>query len=276
LNSLLKNKLLLLPAILLSLNAVAWSNVIPNIGRPAGMGNAFISQYDLDAELHNQAGLANLSSLSLSLFIENRFLVKDLASRGILIGIPAASGVFAACIYAFGPAKWIETNLSVAYAKKLSSKISTGIQINYFGMKLPEENQTISSVSAELGIICQLSQTLFVGIHLANPFSIPFKTSTSIEEIPYRYRVGGHTLITNELIFAFEVEKVKSRNILFKAGMEWEVAKNLYLRGGYNSGPSKLSTGIGFNYRCITADIAFNYHQVLGVTPSLSIKLNLK
>jgi hypothetical protein len=276
LNSKQNKYLLILPVLFISLNVYAWSNTIPGGGRPAGMGNAFVSQYDLVATLYNQAGLANLTSPALMVFFENRYLMSELSSRGLLIGIPSKSGVFAFCIDAFGPAKWMETTFSINYSKRLNPKLSGGIRFNCFGMKLPEENQTLYSLGAELGFIIQLSPTLFAGVHLANPFSIPFRTSTHSEEIPYRFTIGGHALITNEITVTVEAEKTETQNIVFKIGVEWEPVNHFYLRGGCNSGPSKLNTGIGFKYRGFTADVAFGYHQVLGVTPSISVKYDFK
>jgi len=269
-------KLLLLPALFISFSVLARSNVNPTGGRPAGMGNAFISQYDLDAALHNQAGLAQLSTISFAVLFENRFLLKELSSKGIIVGIPTKSGVFSTSMHAFGPAKWMETNFSVAYSMQLTPKLSGGVQLNYFGMKLPEENQSLSSAGAELGFIYQLSPTLFAGAHLANPVSIPFQTSSYLDKIPWRFRLGGHSLITEDITLSVEAEKTENQNIVLKAGMEWKVVERFYLRGGYNSGATKLFTGIGFYYRFITADIAFGYHQTLGVTPSVSIKVSLK
>jgi hypothetical protein len=276
LNSRLPKYLLIVPAFLISLVVVARSNVTPGGGRPAGMGNAFVSQSDINSALHNQAGLSSISHVSFSAFFENRFLLNELSLRGIIVGIPTKSGFFATTAQAFGPAKWMETTLCVAYAKQLTPKLSGGIQLSYFGMKLPEDDQTLSSAGAELGFIYQLSPTLFAGVHLANPFSIPFQTSSYIEKIPWRIRLGGHARVANEIIIAFEAEKTEKLPFLVKAGLEWEVAKQLYLRGGYNSGTTNLFSGIGFSYRSITADLAFGYHQVLGITPSVSINFILK
>jgi len=268
--------LLLLPAILFPLASLAWSNVIPGSGRSSGIGNAYVSQSGLDAALFNQAGLANIQSPQFTAYFENRYLIKDLSSRGISVGIPVQGGVLAAGLSAFGPVKWMENTLSLSFAKKLSPNLSAGIRINYFGIKLPEENQHCSSVGAEAGIIWKFSPILFAGIHFANPFSISFQTLTYTEKVPYRINLGGHAFITDKIIIAAEAEKIENQNIILKAGLEWEASGHFYIRGGYNSGPSKLYTGIGFNYRFITVDFAFSYHQALGVTPFTSIRFEIK
>jgi hypothetical protein len=267
--------ILLLPALFITLAVNARSNVTPGTGRSAGMGNAFVSQYAIDAALHNQAGLSSLKSVTIAVFFEDRFLLKELSSRGIVMGIPTTNGVFSTALHLFGPSKWSETTFSVGYSKYLSPTLSGAVQLNYFAMKLPEENQSLSSVGAELGFIYQLSPTLFIGAHLANPFSIPFQTINYNDKVPWCFTIGGHSLITGEITLAAEAEKTEDQPIVIKAGMEWEAASHFCLRGGYNSGPTHLFAGIGFSCRFITADIAFGYHQLLGITPSVSITFDL-
>jgi len=255
---------------------LADSNISPSGSRPLGMGNAFISQFDISAAYHNQAGLAKIDSYSVSLLYENRFLLKEISFRGILIVIPTKTVNFAFHYSVFGPTKWMESNISVACSKQLSSMLSAGIQINYFGIKLPEDGTTISSCGAELGFIYQPSNNLFFGIHLANPFSIPFITYSCNEKIVYRFRVGFHYLLSKEVQISIEAEKNKNITPLLKFGVEWEAVKNFYYRVGYNSGSTKLFAGLGFQYRQLKTDYAFSYNQYLGFTPSLSITLNLK
>jgi hypothetical protein len=276
LNSAPPKFILLLPALLFTFVVNARSNVTPGTGRSAGMGNTFVSQYDLDAALHNQAGVSSLKSVTIAVYFEDRFMLKAFSSRGIVMGIPTTNGVFSTALHTFGPSKWAESTFTLGYSKQLSPTLSGGVQLNYFAMKLPEENQWLSSVGAELGFIYQLSPTLFIGAHLANPFSIPFHTTNYLEKIPWCITIGGHALITNTLTIAVEAEKTGGRLLLFKAGMEWEAIDHFFLRGGYNSGPTHLFYGIGFTYRFITADLAFGYHELLGVTPSFSIKFKIK
>jgi len=241
-----------------------------------GMGNAFISQFDISSAYHNQAGLAKIDSFSFSLFFENRFLLKEMSHRGILVGIPTKTANFALHYSAYGPAKWMESAISVACSKQLSSKFSAGIQINYYGMKLPEENTTASSCGVEMGFIYQLSSKTYVGLHLANPFSIPFKTYSYNEKIPYRFRVGCHTLLSDNVKISVEAEKIENFTPILKLGMEWEAIRNIFFRSGFNSGQTKLFAGLGFQYHFFKTDFAFSYHQFLGCTPSLTITFYLK
>ncbi|HNW49719.1 MAG TPA: hypothetical protein PKH79_01470 [Prolixibacteraceae bacterium] len=273
---LLKQTILFLSAGFISLSTQALTPVNPSGSHPLGMGNAFVSQYGLSAAFHNQAGLSKIEGLSVTLFYENKFLLKELSQQGLLVGIPTKTAKFALSYFSLGPAEWRESVISLACAKQLSSKLSAGIQFNYFGMKLPEENRTVSTVGEEVGFIYQVTSKTFAGIHLANPFSVPIKTSNYKEKIPYRIRLGLHSMIADNLKISAEAEKSEAVTPLLKVGLEWQVISGLFIRTGYNTGSTKLFFGLGYRYRFIETNLAFCDHQQLGITPSVSITFRSK
>ena len=252
------------------------SNVYPTGGKATAMGNAFVSRFDVSSAFNNQAGLAKVDAVSGGVCYENRFLLKEMSLRGAMVVLPTKTGNFALNFSAFGPIKWMESRVALGYAKQLSAKLSAGLQFNYFNTMLPEDNSSISSFGFELGAIYQLSAKNFIGIHLANPYSLPLKTYSYEEKIPWVVRVGGHSLLNEAFNLSYEVEKVESIDMKFKLGAEWEAVKNLFFRMGLNSGATKLYGGIGYSYKIIRTDIAFEYHQTFGVTPSISLLFNLK
>lgn len=257
--------------ILFSIAVNARSTIRPTGGKPAGMGNAFVSQYDVFSVYHNQAGLANIDRTSISFFYENQFLVPELSLRSGLITFPAASGAFAVQYHAFGPAQWSESNASVAYSRFLSKKLSAGLQLNYYGSRLPEIAKTISTVSFELGAIYQITDNTYLGAHIANPYSPPMKTMVYEESIPWRFSLGGHTNFTETFTLSYEVEAIKSYLPTLQIGAQWEAVPDFFIRAGYNAVPSQVHAGFGYSSRFFTIDTAFNYHQYLGVTPSVSL-----
>lgn len=257
--------------LLLSLSAKSRSNVLPTGGAPAGMGNAFVSQYNVFSVFHNQAGLAKIDRTSVSLFYENRFLIKEMSISAGIITFATGSGNFAVQYNTFGLPQWGESNIGLAYSRFLSEKISAGIQLNYFGIKLPEENTTAMSVGFELGAIYQINENSYLGLHIANPYSPPINTISYSEHIPWRLNAGGHTQFTDDFLLSYEIEKIEDYPLNVKMGAQWEAAKGFYIRGGVNSAPVRFFTGFGYQSSFFTFDTAFSYYQYLGYVPSVSL-----
>jgi len=271
-------KKIVLLLVLMTMNIIGFcrSNVYPTGGKATAMGNAFVSRFDVSSAFNNQAGLAKIDAVAGGVCYENKFLLKEMSLRGAMVVLPTKTGNFALNFSAFGPFKWMESRVGLGYAKQLSEKLSAGLQFNYFNTMLPEDNSSISSFGFELGAIYQLSAKNFIGIHLANPYSLPLKTYSYEEKIPWVIRVGGHSLFNSAFSLSYEVEKVQYADMKFKLGAEWEAVKNLFLRMGLNSGATKLYGGIGYSYKIIRTDIAFEYHQIFGVTPSISLLFSLE
>lgn len=266
------HKTLLLVAILFVVTSVfGRSGAIPNGAKPAGMGNAFVSQFDVFSVYHNQAGLANINRTSVSFFYENRFLVPEMSNRAGVITFPTNVGNFAVNYNAFGPSQWAESNVGFSYARYLTEKLSAAIHFNYFGTKLPEINKTAATGSFEIGAIYKLTDNTFLGAHIANPYAPPITTFAYEDEIPWRISVGGHTEFTKEFTFSYEVEAVESYFPSLLLGVEWEAAENFFFRGGFNTGPARFSAGFGYLSSFLKIDAAFSYHNYLGYTPSVSL-----
>lgn len=268
----LRYKLLFILA-LIFVQTIAWgrSNILPTGSRAAGMGNAFVSQYDVFSVYHNQAGLADLERTSISFFYENQFLVKDMSTRAGVITFHTGSGNFAVQYNSFGPPQWRESNAGLAYSRYLSKKLSAGLQLSYFGTKLPEINRSVSTFSFELGAIYQLTENTFLGAHLANPYAPNITTISYSESIPWRITLGGHTNFTKEFTFAYQLETVQSELPNLQIGAQWEAAENVFVRGGFNTSPARFFAGFGYVTTFLTLDAAFSYHQFLGYTPSVSL-----
>lgn len=247
------------------------SNILPSGSRATGMGNAFVSQYDVFSVYHNQAGLANIDRTSISFFYENKFLVPEMSTRSGVITFPAGSGSFAVQYNSFGPSEWSESNTGIAYSRFLSEKLSAGIQLNHFGTRLPELNTTISTVSFEVGAIYQLNDKTFLGAHVANPYAPSMKTLAYSETIPWRISLGGHTNFSDAFTFSYELEAIKDYVPTLQLGAQWKAVDNFFVRGGFNTSPSRFFAGFGYVSNYLIIDTAFSYHQYLGYTPSVSL-----
>jgi len=191
--------------------------------------------------------------------------------RAGVLTFATGSGNFGVQYNSFGPSEWSESNAGITYSRFLSKKLSTGIQLNYFGTRLPETNRTAHTVSFELGAIYQLTEKTFLGAHLANPYAPQLNTELYEESIPWRITLGGHTNFTKQFLLSYEIEATQAYVPTIQIGAQWEAVENLFARGGFNTGPARFFGGFGYVSNFFTVDAAFSYHQYLGYTPSVSL-----
>jgi hypothetical protein len=243
--------------------------------RARSLSNAFVSVSDIWSTFHNQAGLAHSNKISTGFYYESRFLIEELSFTAGTLNLPVRSGTFGLSFCQFGKGSFKENKIGLAYAKTLSEKLSAGVQLDYLSQRFPENQRSKGFATFEAGVIYAASPNLFLGIHLFNPISAGIETPEGKQNMPAIYRIGGHYQFKDMVLLSFETQNETGTPILIKTGIEFSPVENLFLRFGLSGKPLKYTTGIGYKVGKISTDIAFSYHGNLGITPSVSLQIEL-
>jgi hypothetical protein len=244
--------------------------------RALALSDAFVSFTDTWSTFHNQAGLASFVSVSGSVFYTSKFGLKEFSQMAGSFVLPTKTGVFGLGYSQFGTGQFKENKFGIAFAKKLSSEVSAGIQIDYLSSLFPENKRAKGFVTFEGGILYESSEKLNLGVHIFNPFHLGFETLTGKVKMPVTFRTGANYRFSEFLLMCFELEKNSENNLILKTGTEFLPLRNLAIRFGFSGKPFAYTAGIGYQYGKISTDIGFSYHGVLGFTPSVSIQFKLK
>lgn len=251
----------------------------PAGARQAGMANAALTFTDIWSSFHNQAGLGYVQGFTGGAFYESRFLVDGLAFAGFAAAMPLGKGAIGLNYSNFGYSVYNEGKLGLAYGMKLADRFSMGVQINY-------QNTTIAAadygsrgvLTAEVGFRMEVSDNVTVAAHLFNPSRTTLIDNSDLsipdEKIPTVIRLGAGYQISEDVLFAGEVEKDIDQNALFRGGIEYQPADILYLRVGASTEPNLFSFGMGLKFEGFQFDLATSYHSLLGYSPQVSLTYN--
>ena len=97
--------------------------------RALALSGAVISFSDPWATFHNQAGLAQLETISGAVFYSSEFLIKELSQMAATAVVPTKSGVFGLSFSQFGTGGYKEIKTGIAFGKKLSDSIRLPFKI---------------------------------------------------------------------------------------------------------------------------------------------------
>ncbi len=244
--------------------------------KQAGMGFSGVTLYDQWSTSQNPAGLSKLTVPSIGLFHENRFLVPEMSLKAFSFVMPTnEAGTFGIDLSYFGYTKYYELKTGLAYGILLGKRIAIGTKINYLHTHFEEYYGKKSTVVAELGFILEAVDNLFIGGHIYN-LSRSKLAIYDDERVPTILKFGIGYRFTEKLYMTTEAEKDLIYKIIYKVGLDYRFLNNLYIRAGATTSPNRLSFGLGYQIKKIRADIAFSYHQVLGISPHLSFTYQLK
>jgi len=269
-----ERKLAILLFYLLVFNSITRGDNYPVGARSAGMMNATVMLSDVWSGFHNQAGLAWIESIEFGAHFENQFFMEEMSLKSAVFALPTnKSGVFGLNFSYFGNPSYNESKVGLAYSKTFSDYFAVGIQLDYFNTNIYSDYGNQGTAVAEIGLRAIPIKNLYLGAHVFNltRSKIDFYEE---EPIPTIFRVGAGYNFADRFLLTTEVEKTIEYKPVIKAGAEYRLLDNLFLRGGISSESAKYAFGMGIIFRKIHADFAFSKHQILGYSTHISMHIS--
>ncbi|NOU19795.1 MAG: hypothetical protein HOO91_19740 [Bacteroidales bacterium] len=236
--------------------------------RASGLGNSAIALTDSWSIFNNQAGLGWQRDYWAGVYHENRYFVKELNYSSLGGCIPVKPGTFGIAITHFGYSQYSQSRFGLSYGMMLTKTIAAGVGFNYHTVQLAGGYGSSNCLTAEGGIIYQPLEKVAIGAYLFNPTHSSLGNNQKLATffgIGLTYRPSKYILIT------LQGDDNTQSSPVFRTGLEYSPAKNLYFRAGMSSNPMSLAFGLGWKVKSVDFDLAFSYHEVLGYTPFLSV-----
>lgn len=236
------------------------------------LGAYSLNHVDVFSFTSNQASLAQLKSSSVGLYGERRFLLNELNNYTATIGLTTKTGNFGVKANYSGFSDYNETQLGVAYARKLGNNLDVGAQFNYNGIQIAGYGNA-SAISFEVGTIFHISEKLHAGIHANNPVGGKFGKEQQ-EKLSAVYSFGLGYDASSKFFISAEIEKEEDQPINVNAGFQYKFIPQLLVRAGMSSATSSAWLGVGVTLKSVRFDITSSYHSQLGLTPGLLFIFN--
>jgi hypothetical protein len=239
-----------------------------------GLGAYSIDHADVFSFTANQASLAQLKNAAVGVYGERRFLLNGLNNYTAAIGLPTQSGNFGLKAGYYGSSDYNESQLGLAYGRKLGNKIDIGAQFNYNGIQIAGYGSA-AAISFEFGTVLHLSEKLHAGIHVNNPVGGKFGKAQQ-EKLSSVYTAGFGYEASDKFFVSTEIIKEEDQPVNVNAGMQYKLIPQLLARVGMSTATSTGWMGFGLSWRSFRVDVTAAYHPQLGITPGLLLLFNFK
>ncbi|MBK8567375.1 MAG: hypothetical protein IPN76_29660 [Saprospiraceae bacterium] len=235
----------------------------------AGISHATVAMSGPASLFANPAGLNGTTGLTVSAGAEQRFLLSELQSVAVAVGLPTRSGNFAFSAQSFGYEGFRQQKIGLSYARKFWESLSVGVRFNYFQTRIPDYGNR-GLLSFEVGMQANISKSLTIGAQAVNPAQVELVEG---ENLPSVLLLGLRWQVSSKLFLCSEVEKDLDQKLRMKNGLEYQPIEPLRLRVGYATEPSMLFFGVGYAFGTgFQADTAGSFHQTLGFSPSAGLQ----
>ena len=232
-----------------------------------GLGAYSINHADVFSFTTNQASLAQMKNASAGVYGERRFMLDELSLYQLAIALPTNSGNFGVKAGYFGFSDYNESQMGIAYARKLGSKMDIGVQFNYNGIMLNGYGNS-SALNFEIGTVFHLTDKLNAGIHAYNPVGGKYGKNSE-EKLASIYTVGLGYEASDKFFVSAEIEKEENQPVNVNAGFQYKFLPQFIARAGIATNTSNVYAGVGLFIKTFRLDVVASYHPQLGVTPGL-------
>lgn len=245
-------------------------------GRAASMANGSVTATDFFCVFNNQAAMAWHPKTSAGLFFENRFLLKEMNTRGFGFTLPVSSSdVFGLSFSQYGYSAYNESKIGLSFAKVFAKKVSAGLQLDYLYTASTAENGSKGAFTFEFGLQSKVSKKMMIGFYAFNPVhSVLSDYNGYTEYVPVVLRFGIAYQFSEKFVLEVETDKDLHYDAILRMGCDYKINDKFFVRGGLSTGVVLYSIGVGAKWNRFTFDIASSFHQVLGVTPAVSLSYN--
>jgi hypothetical protein len=130
--------------------------------------------------------------------------------------VPTNSGNFGFKAGYFGFSDYNESQMGLAYARKLGSKMDSGVQFNYNGIQVSGYGNS-SAINFEIGTIFHLTDKLHAGVHAYNPVGGKYGKNSE-EKLASVYTVGLGYEASDKFFISAEIEKEENQPVNINGG----------------------------------------------------------
>ena len=232
-----------------------------------GLGAYSTNYVDVFSFINNQASLAQIKNASAGVYGERRFMLDELSLYQLAVAVPTTSGNFGFKAGYFGFSDYNETQMGLAYARKLGSKVDLGAEFNYNGVRINGYGNS-SAINFEIGTILHLTEKLHAGVHAYNPIGGKFGKNQE-EKLASIYTAGLGYEASEKFFVSVEFEKEEDKAVNVNAGIQYKATSQLMARVGIATSTSNIYGGVGLFLKSFRLDMVASYHPQLGVTPGV-------
>ena len=246
----------------------------PLVASYTGIGTYSLNHVDAFSFTLNQASLAQVKNAAVGIFGERRFLLNELSFYNAVIALPTSSGNFGLKTLYYGSESYNETQLGLAYGRKLGTKLDIGAQFNYNGISINSYGNA-SIISIEIGTMLHLTNQVHTGFHINNPVGVKFGKDQQ-EKMPSVYTIGIGYDASEKFLISAEIVKEENQDVTVNAGIQYRLIPQLHTRAGISAANGMTWIGVGFFYKNFRVDLSSSYHPKLGLSPGLLMLFNFK
>ncbi len=233
-----------------------------------GMGQATTALTENTWATFANPALIRDDKISLGFYSLRNYGFSELTDIAAVGSYPTKYGVAAFGFHRYGDNVFNETRIRLAYANNWKD-LRFGLALNYNSISFGGPYGSGGALGVDLGLATQLTEGLWLGAHSTN-INRPSYNGID-EDLARELSIGLSYRLEEIALFSFDMVKDVRFEKSFRGGVEMKIIENLKGRVGISSQPNTYSLGLGYGQSKWEINIAFQRHELLGISPGLDL-----
>jgi hypothetical protein len=206
----------------------------------------------------------------------NRYALKELGTVSGSLYLPNDLLPIGIDVSSFGYDAYRESMFRLLAAKRLNSRWTLGVSIQYAFLQTELFEEQPAQLSADVGLTCTPVENLLISLLIINSPSVSFNNELTGEKefMSYLMQAGFQWEVINSMFVSAALETGKLHAIGGSLGFEYVVSSDFAIRAGIRGVPLLPSFGFGYRFLGFNADVAAVYHPILGVSTGMGLSFS--
>lgn len=224
--------------------------------------------YLLTLSQDNGAAACYLSHSALMAYFDNRFLVKEMMTKGLGAVFRKGQNGFLMDCQHFGYSRYGELSARVGYSRRFGRHLAFGLRFQYLMMH-SVESQCVHSISFDLSGYATIGKNIGLGFAVVNPARLKYGIMGK-SVLPIRLQFNLNYKIGKQILLFAHVEKELKSAFCIEAGAAYHL-KVLYLTVSAGFPHPKFSVNMRIACRRWLLGVSCQYLLKAGFVPEASV-----
>ena len=235
-----------------------------------------VLQQGIWSTLNNPSGLAGAEAFGAGVFYKNRWLLRELATRGFGLVLPAKDfAVLGIGYQQTGYTSFKRQQAGISVARRFGSSVSAGFRFEMLALHIDEDYGNANVFTMTAGVQIKLTAQLRWGMSVFNP-SQPKINDVLKERLYATYKTGISFVPGEHAEWNIQVTKTGNTKELVTASINYHISKRIGFTAGVSGGAEPVFIGFSFISSRFEIATVTSYHELMGFSPQLTLIWNKK
>lgn len=212
----------------------------------------------------------------LSAEYESRYAITELDSKGLQFSYPFSHFTVSADVRYSGFETYHELLTGIGFSRDFGGKFGMGLQLIAESRYSVESDRYYTALYPHLGLYVPLSESLFIGFSIYNPFVMQLKYESGSRQLASVYSAGLKLLFSETVEWRLQADQEISNRLRLGTAIELTMNKQFSVQTGLSYHHFFVpSLGVGWYWKRLQFNLTSSLHPLLGVTLASGLSYQL-